>query len=138
MVCIQMSFCFRIPKLGIPKFPKLGLSSFWRAITSCTDLWLRWNLKKNYSPCRKLCNDMWHATWMHLFQGDSWFLVGKSQIGTLTFSLCFSHNLCFKYSNGLYKPIFHIYVSRAFQWYELFLIKSILTPEIPLWKFKSP
>jgi hypothetical protein len=35
---IQMSFCLETPKLGVPKFPKLGLSAFWRAITSYVDL----------------------------------------------------------------------------------------------------
>jgi hypothetical protein len=28
--CIQMSFCLRIPKLGVPKFSKLELPTFWR------------------------------------------------------------------------------------------------------------
>jgi hypothetical protein len=37
---IQMSFC--------PE--NLGLSKFWRAITSCAYFWLRWSC----SPCRKL------------------------------------------------------------------------------------
>ncbi len=30
--CIQMSFCPRTPNLGVPKFPKLELLTFWRAI----------------------------------------------------------------------------------------------------------
>jgi hypothetical protein len=34
----QMSFCLRIPKLGVSKFPKLGLSQFWKLITLCVDL----------------------------------------------------------------------------------------------------
>jgi hypothetical protein len=64
---------------------------------------------------------MWHLTHMHVFQGVSQLLMGKSQIGTLTFGPSFGHNLCFKYSNGLCKPILDIYVSIAFQWYkELF------------------
>jgi hypothetical protein len=35
---IQMSFSFENPKLGIPKFPKLELSAFWKAIISCANL----------------------------------------------------------------------------------------------------
>jgi hypothetical protein len=36
--CIQMSFSLEIPKLGVPKLPKLGLLTFWKAITFCEDL----------------------------------------------------------------------------------------------------
>jgi hypothetical protein len=42
----QMSFCPRTPKLGIPKFPKLGLSWLWRPIPLCVNLRLRWSLKQ--------------------------------------------------------------------------------------------
>ncbi len=35
---IQMSFCPGTPKLGVHKFPKLGLLAVWRAITSCANL----------------------------------------------------------------------------------------------------
>ncbi len=38
---IQMSFCPRTPKLGVSKFSKWGLSSLWRPITLCADLWLK-------------------------------------------------------------------------------------------------
>jgi hypothetical protein len=48
-------------------------------------------------------------------------LVIANQIGTLTHGPSFGHNLCFKYLNGSYEPILHIYVFRAFQSYnELF------------------
>jgi hypothetical protein len=33
----QMSFCSKTPKLGIPKFPKLGLVQLCRPITFCTN-----------------------------------------------------------------------------------------------------
>jgi len=46
-------------------------------------------------------------------------MVGN-QIGILTFDLSFGHNLCFKYANGLCKPILDIYVSGDFQWYKEF------------------
>jgi hypothetical protein len=42
----------------------------------------------------------------------------RSQIGSLTFGFSFSHNLCFKYSNGTCEPILNIYVLVAFQWYK--------------------
>jgi hypothetical protein len=105
---IQTSFCPKIPKLGVLKFPKLRFPAFWRAITSCEDLWLRWGLKQNYSPCRELSNNMWHVTYMHVFQDDSWFLVVRSQIGTSTPGPSFGHNLCFKCSNESCKPILDI------------------------------
>jgi hypothetical protein len=60
---------------------------------------------------------MWHATCMHVSQGDSWLLMIKSQIDILIFSPSFDHNLCYKYSNGSCKPILDIYVSRDFQWH---------------------
>ncbi len=119
--CIQMSFCLKTPKLGVSKFPKLGLPTLWRAIISCANLWLKWAFKQSYNPCWKLCNNMWHAIYMHLFQGDSWLLVGGSQINTLTFGLSLAIARVFKYSNGSCNPIFYINVSRTFQWYkELF------------------
>jgi hypothetical protein len=36
--CIQMSFWLRTLKLGVSKFPKLGLLAFWKAITFYVDL----------------------------------------------------------------------------------------------------
>jgi hypothetical protein len=103
-----MSFCPKIPKLGVLKFSKLGHSKLWKPLTSCADLQLKWGLKQSCNPRWELSNDMWHTTCTHVIQGDSWFLM-----------VC--HNLCFKSSNESCKPILNIYISRAFQWYkELF------------------
>jgi hypothetical protein len=118
---IQMSFCLGTPKLGVLKFPKLGLSRLWRPITFCVNLWLRWGLKQNCIPCWHISNDMWHATWMQVNQGNSRLLMVMSQINTLILGLSFGHNLCFKYLNEMYMPILNIYLPRAFQCYkELF------------------
>jgi len=106
--CIQVSFCLGTPKLGVLKISKLGLLALWRAIMSCVDLWLRWGLKQNYKPCQELFNDMLHTTCLHVFEGDSWLLMDKSEIGTLTPDPFFGHNLCFKYSNGSCEPILNI------------------------------
>jgi len=38
---IQMTFCPRTPKLGVSKFPKLGLPKLWRAITFYVNFRLR-------------------------------------------------------------------------------------------------
>jgi hypothetical protein len=114
----QMSFCPKIPKLGIPKFPKLGFPRFWGRITCCADLRLRWGLKKGCIPCFKNSNNMWHATCMQVNWGDSWLLMDASQIDNLTPDPYFGHNLCFKYPNGSCEPILDIYVSRSFQWYK--------------------
>jgi hypothetical protein len=119
--CIQMSFCHGTPKLRIPKFPKLGFLTLWRAIISCVDLRLRWGLKQSYNFHREIFNNIWHVAYKHAFKGDYWLLVGKSQIVILTPNPSFSHNLCFKYWNGSCEPILNIQVSRSFQWYkELF------------------
>jgi hypothetical protein len=45
------------------------------------------------------------------------FMVG-SQIGNLTSSLSFCHNLCCRCPNGSCEPILDIYTSISFQWYK--------------------
>jgi len=99
-------------QVGILKFSKLGLSWFWRPITLCADLRLRWGLKQSCSSCWELSNGMWHATYTQGNQGDSWLLIVGSQIDNLIFNLFFGHNLCFKYSNGWCGSILDIYVLR--------------------------
>ncbi len=81
--CTQMSFCLGNPKFGIPKFLKLGLLQFWRPITSCANLQLRSSLKTSCSPFRELSNDMLHATYTQINQGDFLLLMVGSQIGNL-------------------------------------------------------
>jgi len=61
---------------------------------------------------------MLHATCTQGNQGDYRFLVVGSQIGDLTPTLPFGHNLCFKYPKGSCKPILDINIPRAFQWYK--------------------
>ncbi len=112
--CTQMSFCHETPKLGVPKFPKLGLPQLWRPITSCADLRLRWGLKKNYNFHRELFNDMWHTICTQINHSDSWLLVIGSQINNLTPGPSFGHNLYFKYPNGSCEHILYIYVLRPF------------------------
>ncbi len=121
----QMSFCLGTPKLGIPKFSKLGLLQLWKPITFCTNLQLKWGPKNYYNPYQELSNNMWHATYTQINQNDSQLLVVGSQIGNLTIGPSLGHNFCFKYFNGSCKPILDIYVPRAFQWYkELFILMS--------------
>jgi hypothetical protein len=110
----QMSFCFETPKLKVLKFPKLGFLQIWRPITTSTSLRLRLGLKQSYSPCRKVSNGMWHATYTQINLGDSRLLVVGSQISSLTLDPSFGHNLCFKYPNGSSKLILNIYVLSAF------------------------
>jgi hypothetical protein len=112
---IQMSFCLRTPKLRILK---LGVLTLWRAIIFFFRIWLRWGLKQNCSLHRDISNDMWHATCTHVFEGDSWLLMGTNQINTLIFDPFCGHNLCFKYSNESCEPILDIYVWRYLQWYK--------------------
>jgi hypothetical protein len=123
----QMSFCLGPPNLGIPKFPKLGLSQIWKHITFFVNLWLRWGLKFFYSPCQEHSNNMWHTTCTQVNQGNSQLIVVENQIGSLIPNPSFGHNLCFKYSNGTCKPVLNIYVLRVFhdKWY-----KKIFNPMI--------
>jgi len=102
----------------VSKFPQLGLLQLWGPITLCANLRLRWGLKKSYSPCRDLFNDMWHATCTQGNWGNSWLLMVGNQIVNLTPNPSFGHNLCFKCPNGSCKPILNIYISQNFQWYK--------------------
>jgi len=112
--CTQMSFFLKTPKLGILKFSKLGLLRLWKPITFFAKLRLKWGLKKSFSLRQELFNDMWHVTYTIVNQGDSWFLMVGSQIGSLTCDPSFGHNLCFKYPNGSCKPNLDIDVPRDF------------------------
>ncbi len=105
-------------EVGFSKFPKLGLLRLWRPITLCADLRLRWGLKQSCSTHWKFSNGMWHATCIQGNQGDSRLFVVENQIGNLTPSPSFGHNLCFKYPTGSCSPILDIWVPRAFQWYK--------------------
>jgi hypothetical protein len=109
------------PQVRVSKFPQLGLPQLWRRITLRADLRLQWSLKQSCSTCQELSNCMLHAAYMQGNRVDCWLLVVGSQIANLTLDLFLGHNLCFRCPNGQCEPIFHIYVSIAFQWYkELF------------------
>jgi len=85
----QMSFCSEIPKLGVSKFPKLGLMWPWRPITFCANLRLGWGFKKSYSHCWEIFNNMWHTTCTQVNQSDYKLLVVGGQINNLIFGLFF-------------------------------------------------
>jgi len=104
----QMSFCQTndIPKVGT--LVTLGAHNF------CADLWLRWGLKKSYSPCQDISNGMSHSTCTKRHWGDFQLLVVRSQIVNLTLDPSFGHNLCFKCPNGSCEPILDIYIPRDF------------------------
>jgi hypothetical protein len=106
----------RTLKSWVPKFPKLGFLPLWMRITYFSNLWLKWGLMQSCNLCLDISNDMCHATYKHVIQSDSWFLMVGSQIAILISSLSFSHNLSCKYSNGSCKPILNIYILRNFQW----------------------
>jgi hypothetical protein len=106
-------------QMRVPKLPKLGFPWLWGLVTLCADFGLRWGLKKICSPHWELFNDMLHAACTQGNPINSWLLVVGSQIGNLTPGLSFDHNLCLKCPNGSCKSIFDIYVSRAFQCFNL-------------------
>jgi len=81
-------------------FLKLGLPWFWEPIILCVDLRLQWGLKQSCSPCRELSNGMLHATCTQGNRDDSWLSMVESQIGNLTPSLSFGHNLCLSVQMG--------------------------------------
>jgi hypothetical protein len=49
-------------QVKVLKFPKLGLSWFWRPITLCVNLRLKWGLKQSCSLHWDPFNVMWHST----------------------------------------------------------------------------
>jgi hypothetical protein len=104
----QMLFCPRTPKLGILKFPKLGLPRLWMLTTSSIDLRLRWGQKQSFKSFQELSNNMWHASYTQINLGDSWRSVVGNQIGSLIPDLFFGHNLCFKYPNGSCEHFTHL------------------------------
>jgi len=72
---------------------------------------------------------MWHTTYTQGNQGDS---RAKSQIGNLTPSPSFGHNLCFKWPNDSCKPTLDIYVPRVF-----LIIQGIFQSN-EFWPLQSP
>jgi hypothetical protein len=107
----QMSFRPKTLNLGVPIFPKLGLLQLWRPIIFCANPQLKWCPKKSCNLHQELFNSMLHATYKKLNQGNFRLLMVGSQIGNLTLSPSFGHNLCFKYPNGSCE---HILVARVF------------------------
>jgi hypothetical protein len=101
-------FVLGLPK-GSPQTTKVGLLQLCGAITSCSDLWLRWSLKQSCSSHRELPNGVSHSICTCESRVDSQlFVVGLS----------FCHNLCCRCPNRSCKLILDIYTSIAFQWYK--------------------
>ncbi len=99
----------------IPKLSRFGLPGLWAFITSRLNLQLGRNLKQTYSSPWELSNGVSHSTCTHRDQVDSWLLVVKSQIASLTPGPSFNHNLCYICPNGSCEAILDIYTLRPFQ-----------------------
>ncbi len=104
----QMSFCPKILKLGVSKFPKLGPLQLWKPIIFCEDFRLRWSLKQSCNPRQEISNGMWHTTCTQVNQGDSLLLVVGNQIGNLILNPSFGHNLCLNTQMGHASPFRHL------------------------------
>jgi hypothetical protein len=108
----------------------------------------RWGLNQNYSPRRDLSNDVLHSQFGGREEVDSWLLVVKSQIASLTPGPSFAHNLGYRCPNDQWDAIFYIYASIPFQWHQehrnercfgpcrwtLNIRESRRTPNPQLWK----
>jgi len=121
-------FLFRDSQMGVQKLPKSRLLRLWCPITLCVDLRSWWGLKQSCSLCRKLSNNMSHATCTQGNRVDSRLLMVGSQIVNLIPDLSFGHNLCFRCPNGWCKPILNIYISIVFQWYKEFFKRMGFDP----------
>ncbi len=83
-------------QVGVPKFPKLGLSQLWGAHNSVCKPSIHIRLKKIYSPFQELSNGMSHVTCTQRNWGDSQLLVVGNQTTNLTPNPSLGHNLCLK------------------------------------------
>jgi hypothetical protein len=108
-----MTFLSRDSHLRQRGFPRI-----WSPITWRSNLGSRCDLEQSCSSCRELSNDIWHVVCIQVNWVDSWLFLVGSQIGNLTPSPSFDHNLCFKCLNEQCEPILDICVPRAFQWYK--------------------
>jgi hypothetical protein len=123
---------------GVPKLSRFGLPRLWEVITPSSDLQLGWGLKKTCSSPQELFNGVSHLTCTHQNRVDFQLLVVGSQIGSLTSSPSFNHNLCYKCPNGSCEAIFDIYTLRPFQRYKEHLNTRCFAPTIKFWVFDSP
>jgi hypothetical protein len=103
---------------GVPKLSRFELPGLWAFITSRSDLRLRRGLKKTCSFPWELSNGMSHSIFTHRDRVDSWLLVVRSQIASLTPGPSFNHNLCWRCPNGSCEAISNINTSRPFQQYK--------------------
>jgi hypothetical protein len=103
-----MSFCLRTPKLESQNWDSRNFGG----PILCANLWLRWGVKKIYSPWRELSNGIWHTIFTQGNQADFLRLIN------LTPNLSFGHYLYYKSPNGSCEPILSIYVPKTFQWYK--------------------
>jgi hypothetical protein len=112
-----LSGLLRDSRARVLKSRQLRLPGLWSPITLRADLVSKCGLKQSCNSRRELFNGMWHVVCSQVNWVDSrLFLVG-SQIGSLTPSPSFGHNLCFRCPNEQCEPILNINVPRAFQWY---------------------
>jgi len=111
-------FLSRDSQGGVPKLSRFGLLGLCKVIILCSNLRLGWSLKQTCSYPRELSNSVLHSTCTHRGQVNSWLLVVRSQIASLTRNPSFCHNVCCRCPNGPCKAIFDIYTLIAFQWYK--------------------
>jgi hypothetical protein len=110
---IQMAFFSRDSR--VPKSRQLGFPQLWSPITLRVNLGLKCNMKQSCSSHREISNGMLHVVCKQVNRVDSQLFLVGSQIGSLTLSPSFGHNLCFRCLNEQCEPISDIYVPRAFQ-----------------------
>jgi hypothetical protein len=112
-----MVFLSHDSQVGVPKSCQLGLPRLWSPITLRANLGSKCSLKQSCSSHWELFNDMLHTLCSQVNQVNSWLFLVGSQIGSLTPSPSFGHNLCFRCPNEQCEPILDMYVLKSFQWY---------------------
>jgi len=108
----------RDSQVGVPKLSRVRVPRLWTAISPRLELGLGRGLNQSCSSRRELSNAMSHSLRRRREEVDSRLLVVWSQIGSLTPSSSFAHNLGWRCPNGQCEAILDIYASRDFHWYK--------------------
>ncbi len=86
----------RDSQVGVPKLSRVGVSGLWKIISPHPKLRSGQGLNQSCSSHRELSNTMSHSLRRRREEVDSRLLVVGSQIGSLTPSPSFAHNLGYR------------------------------------------
>ncbi len=121
---------------GVPKLSRFALPRLWASITSCSNLWLGWSLKKSCSSPWELSNAMLHSTYWRWIQVDSQLLVVGSLVWLSALLLPITWVIDVQMAHT--RPIWTSTLQNISNGIRNTPMWGVLTPTIKLWVFKSP